>query len=304
MSFDEQLRRAFDTLTDRLHDEMGRQVQAVIDELAAAAQADREQAVAGALEQQPIPEPAPPQPIATVVDSEAPARLLDAIRTIDGAQRLSDILDALVSGAAREVDRVAVLIVRNGGYSGWRSVGFDPPFNRGESAELPAGASVTPIAIGGQAVAVLYTESSEPGVPNPELGAPNATVEILVRHAARCLESTTAFKAARAALATTSSGAAGAAAGAEATTDEEASARRYARLLVSEIKLYNEPAVVAGRRERDLATRLGGEIARARVLYDQRVPPQVRQQADYFHDELVRTLANGDRTLLELSTES
>jgi len=35
-------------------------------------------------------------------------------------------------------------------------------------------------------------------------------------------------------------------------------------------------------------------------LYEQRVPPDVRQRADYFHDELVRTLADGDATMLEL----
>jgi hypothetical protein len=68
---------------------------------------------------------------------------------------------------------------------------------------------------------------------------------------------------------------------------------------VSEIKLYHEPAVIAGRLEGDLGARLGGEIARARLLYDQRVPPHVRQHADYFHDELVRTLANGNARLLE-----
>jgi hypothetical protein len=83
--------------------------------------------------------------------------------------------------------------------------------------------------------------------------------------------------------------------------DEDVSARRYAKLLVSEIKLYHEQAVIAGRRERDLGTRLGGEIARARTLYEQRVAPHVRQHADYFHDELVRTLANGDATLLHLT---
>jgi hypothetical protein len=31
------------------------------------------------------------------------------------------------------------------------------------------------------------------------------------------------------------------------------------------------------------------------------VPPQVRKRADYFHDELVRTLADGDATLLQLT---
>ena len=86
--------------------------------------------------------------------------------------------------------------------------------------------------------------------------------------------------------------------------DADSSAKRYAKLLVSEIKLYHEPAVVAGRRERDLAMRLGGEIARARVLYEQRVPQTVRSRTDYFRDELVRTLANGDATLLHLSREA
>jgi len=73
---------------------------------------------------------------------------------------------------------------------------------------------------------------------------------------------------------------------------------------VSEIKLYHEPAVIDGRRDRDLATRLGGEITRARVMYEERVPTHVRERADYFHDELVRTLADGDAGLLELRTES
>jgi hypothetical protein len=68
---------------------------------------------------------------------------------------------------------------------------------------------------------------------------------------------------------------------------------------VSEIRLYHEPAVVDGRRDRDLAARLGGEITRARVMYEQRVPPHVRGRVDYCHDELVRTLCNGDASLLE-----
>jgi hypothetical protein len=84
--------------------------------------------------------------------------------------------------------------------------------------------------------------------------------------------------------------------------DGEESARRYARLLVSEIKLYHEDEVAAGRRERDLAARLGGEIARARGLYEQRVPPGQRATANHFHEELVRTLADGDATLLGQAT--
>ena len=71
---------------------------------------------------------------------------------------------------------------------------------------------------------------------------------------------------------------------------------------MSEIKLYHEADVVAGRRERNLMARLGGEIARARGLYEQRVPAPVRETTDHFHTELVRMLANGDESLLELRT--
>jgi hypothetical protein len=38
------------------------------------------------------------------------------------------------------------------------------------------------------------------------------------------------------------------------------------------------------------------------VLYEQRVPPHVRARAPYFDDELVRTLADGDASLLGART--
>jgi hypothetical protein len=80
--------------------------------------------------------------------------------------------------------------------------------------------------------------------------------------------------------------------------DDDDAARRYARLLVSEIKLYHESAVTAGRRDRNLLERLRTEIERARRLYDERVPPPILARTDYFNQELVRTLANGDESLL------
>jgi hypothetical protein len=79
--------------------------------------------------------------------------------------------------------------------------------------------------------------------------------------------------------------------------DDEA-AQRYARLLVSEIKLYYEPSVTEGRRCGDLLERLKPEIARARRLYEERIPASVRARREYFDQELVRTLANGDPRLL------
>lgn len=71
-------------------------------------------------------------------------------------------------------------------------------------------------------------------------------------------------------------------------------ARRFARLLVSEIKLYNAAKVNEGRRNFDLYDRLKDEIDRSRKVYDKRVSPAVATRFDYFYDELVQTLAEGD----------
>lgn len=71
-------------------------------------------------------------------------------------------------------------------------------------------------------------------------------------------------------------------------------ARRFARLLVSEIKLYNEQKVSEGRNQSDIYDRLREDIDRSRQMYDKRVAPPVAARHDYFHQELVNTLAEGD----------
>ena len=75
-------------------------------------------------------------------------------------------------------------------------------------------------------------------------------------------------------------------------------ARRFARLLISEIKLYNAAKVSEGRRNGDLYDRLRDEIDRSRKVYDKRVSPTVAGKFDYFYDELVQTLAEGDPSKL------
>jgi hypothetical protein len=75
-------------------------------------------------------------------------------------------------------------------------------------------------------------------------------------------------------------------------------ARRFARLLVSEIKLYNEQKVAEGRSQLDLYERLREYIDRSREMYDKRVKPEVARKYDYFHHELVNTLAEGDAAKL------
>jgi len=71
-------------------------------------------------------------------------------------------------------------------------------------------------------------------------------------------------------------------------------ARRFARLLVSEIKLYNEDKVKQGRAVNDLYGQLKEAIDRSREMYDKRVEPPVSSKFDYFHYELVNDLAEGD----------
>jgi hypothetical protein len=71
-------------------------------------------------------------------------------------------------------------------------------------------------------------------------------------------------------------------------------ARRFARLLISEIKLYNEQKVAEGRTQGDLYDRLREYIDRSREMYDKRVRAEVAARYDYFHGELVNTLAEGD----------
>jgi hypothetical protein len=70
-------------------------------------------------------------------------------------------------------------------------------------------------------------------------------------------------------------------------------AKRLARLLVSEIKLYNERKVEEGRAAGDLYERLRDDIQRSRQVYEERTPDSVRLSGDFFHEELIRILAEG-----------
>ena len=89
-------------------------------------------------------------------------------------------------------------------------------------------------------------------------------------------------------------------AGNEEEEKQHNDARRFARLLVSEIKLYNEQKVSEGRSHKDLYDRLKDDIDRSRQMYDKRVStwPSVAAKFDYFYDEMVTTLAEGDPSKL------
>jgi chaperonin cofactor prefoldin len=75
-------------------------------------------------------------------------------------------------------------------------------------------------------------------------------------------------------------------------------AKRFAKLLISEIELYNKTKVTEGRKSGDLYKRLKSDIDRSRQTYEKRFGKTVTKQYDYFHEELVRTLAGNESSLL------
>src|SRR5688572_25636635 len=254
-------------------------------------------------------------------------RVLNALRAMDASRSLSDVLTSLTSSAASEAPRVALFVVNGSDLRGWRSAGFsgEPSSLRadvtdqgvlGEAlrrrepvatseaegpaapafAELPPGraAMAVPLLVANQPVAVLYADDAADGTPAAPASWPEA-IQILGRHASVTLAHLTAARAVDAMRrSNTPAGGQKTPGGAE----DGHSARRYARLLVSEIKLYNEAAVQIGRQKRDLLARLKPEIERARTLYSQRISPAVDSRGALFQQELVQTLADGDASLL------
>lgn len=249
-------------------------------------------------------------------------RLASSVRRIDGATTLRETLDALVESAVLETPRVAVLLIEGSTVRPFSHRGFDvmpasgpiapggvidacvqhgQPAFTGDAAGLkaPGFAAIAddragfaaPLRVGSRTVAVLYADDAGGAAPDAPATWPEA-LEVLARHSSVHLENLTAVRAGA-----PSGPAVELRTGTGTGTDEE-SARRYARLLISEIKLYNEPAVRLGRENRDLRARLAAEIARAQRTYLERVPATVAARDAYFETELVQTLAGGDPSTL------
>jgi len=81
------------------------------------------------------------------------------------------------------------------------------------------------------------------------------------------------------------------------TDEARDKARRFAKLLVEEIKLYNQTKVAEGRTHHDLYIRLREDIEKSRAAYQKRYGETVRD-VDYFSQELVRILADNNRSML------
>ena len=172
-----------------------------------------------------------PQP----TDSAPGPALMDAVRTIEQARSLTEILDALVSAASADAARAEVWLHRGGGLHRWRSpaAGDGTPVEPATSPQNDRiiadalrtnaiasadGAVAVPIAIGGAVVAVLVAQrarggSAERRTPNDERRAVGPLRCAVARSADRVQDGTCAH----------------AAAGAGACRDSAGGARRSAR---------------------------------------------------------------------------
>ena len=80
--------------------------------------------------------------------------------------------------------------------------------------------------------------------------------------------------------------------------DTHRKAQRFARLLVDEIKLYNQAKVNEGRRHKDLYDRLKEDIDKSRATFQKRYGSTAAASCDYFQKEVVRSLAEDDFSVM------
>jgi hypothetical protein len=200
----------------------------------------------------------------------------------------------------------------------WRTLTADesaPDFGQGAYDETVG----LPVRVGGKAVAIVIAERKEGEAPwSPaalSLLCQAARLRLELDLAWRRLKSLTGAAPGPARAASPPAAPAQAAASAETAAHTELTpwgepagdkdadprheeARRYARLVATDIRLYNEEAVVAGRKQRDLAGRLEDQMKRGREAFARRFPDMGADGAVLLQEAYVQVLAGGDPSLL------
>jgi hypothetical protein len=268
----------------------------------------------------------------------SPTDILNAaLGSIQDAGSQAEILRHLLEGEARFAGRVALFVVKGGAINGWQGIGFQDNdlvktislntngglVARAIQGRVPAAGSigefdgsfmtsatppaednclVLPLVVKEKVAALIYADGGiAPG------GALDASaLSALTRYAALWLELTALRKAgvtapddSQPAVTATNNVAAPAVPPAEEELHRKA--RRFAKLLVEEIKLYNQPRVVEGKHNRDLYDRLREDIEKSRMTYQKRYGETPVAAADYFNQELIRILADNDVSLMGAS---
>jgi len=197
---------------------------------------------------------------------------------------------------------------------------FDPAFIEQQGSPQDGNCTLFPLVVKDKVAAVLYCDSGQDASHPADLSA----VEVLTRFACLWLEHESGKKTASAS--STESGfdsPSAPAAAVPSVAPEPASskplaaspepslenvpaeeqelhkkARRFAKLLVDEIKLYNQTKVAEGKQNRDLYKVLREDIEKSRATYEKRYGSTGAASAKYFDSEIVRILADNDRSLL------
>jgi hypothetical protein len=154
------------------------------------------------------------------------ATVLEAMTALDAAGSLSDILDVLVDRASAHTGRVLLVVKGPRALTGWRSQGYTPDATEARTLGIPLdddglvaraartgatevgrgpatggtaegshaetrAAIAIPLSVDGHVVAVLYADEDGREMPHVVPSPWPEVMEVLARHAARCLESMT-----------------------------------------------------------------------------------------------------------------
>ena len=258
-----------------------------------------------------------------------------AAASIQESGSQAEILRRLLEGEARFAGRVALFVVKGATVNGWQGIGFEDneavknisvsstaglagkaiqartmaegatnEFDSGFISTVKAPAEnrclLLPLVVKEKVAAVIYADGGV--VPGGALDA--SGLQGLTRFAAIWLELAALRKVGGSAAEETpqaAAAAAGSSAPAAPVVDEDElhkKAKRFAKLLVEEIKLYNQSKVTEGRQHKDLYDRLKIDIEKSRATYDKRYSESAVASADYFTQELVRILADNDVSLM------
>lgn len=190
---------------------------------------------------------------------------------------------------------------------------FDAGFGPGVNAPVDGNCVVLPLVVKDKVAALIYADAGIVADNPMDLAALNIIcrfsglwLEVAALRKASGATSVQEDPAAQAVASVPSEPMAAAAAPAMAVAapveDEvHKKAKRFAKLLVDEIKLYNQPKVAEGRQNRDLYERLKEDIDKSRATYDKRYGNSTVAETDYFTQELIRILADNDVSLMGAS---
>ena len=235
MALEEKVQRSGEQLLERIREQIEQEVRGLVSEMLTIAA--KERATAAELAAVPVLSAPEPTPVESHTD-EVLGRLLDGVRRLDQASRLTDVLNTLAELAGNEAPRAAVLTVQADRVRGWRFVGFGPTLDEDEARQVDLAFGEAGIVgravVTGDACSVVsgpngVPRDAEPAFTTLPLGvhalavpvlvggqvmavvygddaerrpaaAWRESLEILARHAGHCLEALTALRAAQLAL--------------------------------------------------------------------------------------------------------